>query len=469
MAITPEENAKLTQVGPGTPGGELLRRYWHPVGITAKLDENPVQSVRILGEDLVLYRDRSNNLGLIGRHCGHRLVDMVFGIPEEKGLRCPYHGWCYDETGQCIETPLESPNSKLKDRVNIGGYPVEEMGGLIWGYLGPLPAPVLPKWDLFVRPDGFRQIYTHDLPCNWLQVMENRGDHGHAIYLHGRLFQYALERQGRLTDDPTGRYNAAMNTQYERLRRGAYERYRPIPNAYGMTKARMDFDQTEQDSSWTVGTNPILFPYQLAFGPFHQPRRAYQFGVPVDDTHTWHITYNCFVFPPEVEVPTQDVVPYVHIPLKDETGEYVLDYVLAQDMVAWYAQGEIADRSREQLGSSDICVIALREMLLEQMGKVERGEDPMNVFRNEADAWRPELNIPGFGEEEVPDENTVSHARVSQFYRGNYHKMSPAGWLYIEDDLERYSPDREFILDAFAKTEEIRKASISSAPSLIRS
>src|SRR5487761_1806224 len=144
--LSEQDNDRLTQVGKGTPGGEMMRRYWHPIAPAAMLDENPVKSVRILGEDLVLYRDRSGNLGLIGRHCGHRLVDMVFGIPEARGLRCPYHGWCYDETGQCIDTPLESPNSKLKDRVSIGGYPIQEMGGLLFAYMGPPPAPILPPW-----------------------------------------------------------------------------------------------------------------------------------------------------------------------------------------------------------------------------------------------------------------------------------------------------------------------------------
>ena len=456
MALTHSENERLTHVGPGTPGGELLRRYWHPVAPAADLDTNPVRPVRILGEDLTLFRDRSGRLGLVGQRCAHRLVDMRFGIPEENGLRCPYHGWCYDSTGQCIETPLESPNSRLKERVNIGGYPVEELGGLIWAYLGPDPAPLLPRWDLFVRSDGFRQIVAHQLPCNWLQAMENRGDHGHAIYLHGRLHLWALEREGRLTDDPQPRYNATMRRQAERLELGAYERYRSIPNEFGMTKARLDFDQDESAASWNVGTNPILFPYLLAFGPQKQIRRSYQMGVPIDDTHTWHISYSCFVFPEGVEVPKQTSVPYAEVPLKNEEGEYILDYVLGQDMVAWYSQGDITDRTKEVLASSDVCIEDYRALLAREIDKVERGEQPMNVFFDPQAAERPELRIPGFAEEELSENSIVSNS-LGQYYRGNYHKMSPAGWLYIEDDAERYCPDREIILAAYARAEELAK------------
>jgi 5,5'-dehydrodivanillate O-demethylase len=316
-----------------------MRRYWHPVAATAQLDANPVRKVRILCEDLVLYRDRQGRLGLIGERCPHRAVHLQFGIPEHEGLRCPYHGWMFNAQGRCLEQPLEPPDSTFKDKVTVKAYPVQEMGGLIWAYVGSQPVPLLPRWDLFVRPDGFRQIVAHWLPCNWLQVMENGGDLGHGIYLHGRLFQYALERQGKLTDAPRARYNATMTQQASQLQRGVYPRYRLIYNRFGFTKGNMDSDQPEDSPSWHIGSNPILFPYLLAFGPNQGIRRSYQLGVPIDDTTTWHLQYFCYMFPPEVEVPQQGAVGYAEAPLTDEHGEYVLDYVLAQDMVAWYAQG----------------------------------------------------------------------------------------------------------------------------------
>ncbi len=184
--------------------------------------------MRILSEDLVLFRDRGGRLGLVQERCPHRMTSLAVGIPEPEGLRCCYHGWLFNAEGKCLEQPLEPGGTSFKDKIEITAYPVQELGGLIWAYLGPKPAPLLPRWDLFVRKHGFRQMVGHQLPCNWLQCMENRGDLGHAVYLHGRLFQYALEREGRLTDDPKARYNVMVKTQAEALARGVTTKYRPI-------------------------------------------------------------------------------------------------------------------------------------------------------------------------------------------------------------------------------------------------
>jgi 5,5'-dehydrodivanillate O-demethylase oxygenase subunit len=451
------ENQVLTRVGPGTPGGELLRRYWHPILPQVKLRANPVQKVKILCEELVCYRDRSGTLGLVGPRCPHRATHLQFAVPEEHGIRCCYHGWLFDEQGGCTEMPLEPPDSTFKDRVRIVSYPVQEMGGLIWAYLGPAPAPLLPRWDLFVRPDGFRQIVGHWLPCNWLQVMENRGDLGHAIYLHGRLFQYALERQGKLTDDPEARYNASMRQQYSRLERGVYTRYRPIPNQFGFTKGYLESGQTEEAPSWQFGMNPILFPYTLvnSFGPSGPSgiRQSYQIGVPVDDTTTWHFQYFCYVFPPEVEVPRQDGIPHIDLPLTDERGEHILDYVLSQDMVAWYGQGEITDREVEHLGVSDACVLAYRKLLQEQIDLVQDGGEPINVFRNPDDLKLSELSIPVAERRDSSTAVGAGLGAAAGYYRSNYHKVSKGGWLYIDDDADRYCPDRDTIVELYRQTE----------------
>ena len=195
--LTTEQNDRLARVGPGTPGGELLRRYWVPFLPSAKLDEDPVQAVRLLGEDLTCYRDRSGNVGLIGQRCMHRAVDLRWGIPDENGLRCPYHGWMYDETGACVDAPLEARRDMFKDRLKLPGYPVKEMGGLLFAYMGPQPAPLLPPWDLFVWPNSVRQMGIAVLHANWLQCQENTGDPTHGVWLHGYQFQYILEEDGR--------------------------------------------------------------------------------------------------------------------------------------------------------------------------------------------------------------------------------------------------------------------------------
>ena len=174
--LSEQANRELTQVGSGTPMGELMRRYWHPVAATAELDERPTKPVRLLGEDLVLYKDTSGTLGLIDRYCPHRRVDLSYGIPEARGLRCMYHGWMMDETGQCIEQPFEEtvhPDGRFKEKVRVAGYPVEELGGLVFAYLGPAPVPLLPRWEQLTWDNAVREICIAELPCNWLQCQEN--------------------------------------------------------------------------------------------------------------------------------------------------------------------------------------------------------------------------------------------------------------------------------------------------------
>jgi len=453
--LTQEQNEYLTKVGPGTPCGELMRRYWHPIYPEAQLRHNPVAKVRILCEDLVLFRDRSGKLGLIEERCPHRMLSFKVGIPEQNGIRCPYHGWLFDGKGRCLEQPLEPADSTFKDKVQIKSYPVEEMGGLIWAYLGPQPAPLLPRWNLFVRPDGFRQIVAHQLSCNWLQVQENRADLGHATYLHGRLFQYALERKGTLTDDPQGRYNAAMRAQADMLAKQAHIQYQQVSNQFGFSKGFKKSYENESQKLWQVGFNPILFPYTLAFGPDagKSVRRSYQIGVPIDDTHTWHFQYFCYVFPNGVDVPAQEFVPYVEVPLKDENGEYLLDYVLAQDMVAWVEQGDITDRTREHLGATDVLVTAYRKLLKSQIDLVQEGGEPINVFRDPSDIDTSELDIEGHSERDK-----LQSASDAVVYRQNYHKMSKAGWLYIDDDADRYCPDRDLIVSMMTQAEALNSA-----------
>jgi 5,5'-dehydrodivanillate O-demethylase len=156
--------------------GTLFRRYWHPIAATAELDEAPAKAVRILGEDLVLYKDRANTFGLIDRFCAHRRVDLSYGIPEVRGLRCMYHGWLYDEAGACVEQPFEEtvhPEGSFKSRVRVRAYPVQDRFGMIWAYMGPEPAPLIPNWEPFTWENAFHNIAIAKIPCNWLQCQEN--------------------------------------------------------------------------------------------------------------------------------------------------------------------------------------------------------------------------------------------------------------------------------------------------------
>lgn len=176
-----EENDMLSRVGPGTPGGEVLRRYWHPIAVAKELTEtDPTKFVRVLGEDLVLFRDKSGRLGLLADRCSHRGVSLVYGRVEERGIACAYHGWLYDTLGNCLDCPAEPAASKFHLTVKHKAYPVQEHLNLVWAYMGPAPAPELTHYDTLFRKDGHRKIVVHpQLDCNWFQAMENSVDPAH--------------------------------------------------------------------------------------------------------------------------------------------------------------------------------------------------------------------------------------------------------------------------------------------------
>jgi 5,5'-dehydrodivanillate O-demethylase len=377
--LTAEENKRLTRVGPGTPMGELMRRYWQPIAAASELDENPVKHVKLLGESLVLYRDLKGNLGLIGDTCPHRNVSMIYGVPENDGLRCPYHGWMFDCAGQCVEMPAEAPGSTFPSRVKIAGYPVEELAGLVFAYLGPLPAPLLPRWDMFVWDNVLRDIGSVVIPCNWLQIQENSLDPVHVEWLHGRFSNYVLERLGR----------ADLKRQFLRGNREVigdpvHEKIGFDEFQYGIIKRRIIEGGSEHDPDWRIG-HPVMFPNVLRVGA------NFQYRVPVDDTHTLHIWFTAYPHPPGEEVPKQDKVPHYKVPLPiDELGEVdltLMDNNCGQDIVAWVSQGAIANRSNEKLGESDKGIILFRRQLQQQLAIMEDGGQPMNVFRD------PEQNV----------------------------------------------------------------------------
>ena len=187
MVLSQEANELLTGVGPTTPGGKLLRCYWHPVGLVEELtDSHPKKRVRILGEDLILFRLRDGRYGLVAETCSHRRASLYYGFIDEDGLRCAYHGWKYDLDGRCIEQPFEK-DPAFKNEVCHRAYPVEQLTGLLFAYLGPREKkPLLPRWDFLVREDWSRKIEVHPvLNCNWIQPMENAVDTSHTRFLHG--------------------------------------------------------------------------------------------------------------------------------------------------------------------------------------------------------------------------------------------------------------------------------------------
>ncbi len=368
--LTQEQNERLTQVGPGTPMGELMRRYWHPIAATEQLnDDNPTREVRILGEDLVLFRSAAGKIGLIEPSCPHRKANLSYGVPEPEGIRCAYHGWLFDVDGNCVDQPSEIAGSRFKEKVKLKAYKVEELGGLVFAYMGPEPAPLLPHWDILVWP-GVRNSWSSVLPCNWLQCQENSLDPLHFQWLHRYWGGWVMNRKKPKEErDIFNRITASRGADHKKL---GFE-----ITDYGVIKRRLVEGETEEDDHWKIG-HPVLFPNILRVVD------NLQFRVPIDDTHTLHFRLEFRHLKEGEKEPA--AVPYQEKSIWDETepGRYKRDYVAGQDQTAWIIQGPIMDRTTEHLGVSDVGLIMYRRLLEDQMKVVEDGGEPINQWRDPA-------------------------------------------------------------------------------------
>lgn len=364
------ENELLTRVGPGTRMGNLLRRYWQPIGVIDELKNKATKRVRLLGEDLVLFKDRTGKLGLVEEFCPHRRASLAYGIPTQTGLRCPYHGWEFDHQGQCTDQPNEPEGSSFKSKVTTKAYPVENLGGLLWAYLGPQPVPLLPRLDGLIAEGTVRTLGYAVVPCNWLQIMENSLDIVHTEWCHGALTNYLREDEGHKT---------AIAKHH--LKYGWSE------TDYGIVKHRVLEGYTEDHDDWKIG-HPIYFPSTLASsneGALWREFR-FRFRVPMDDTHTMHYWYSGYV-PPPGKVASKELLDKVHfyeVEYLDENGEYKLHEIHTQDIMVWITQGDIAQRQAERLGTPDKGITMYRRMLLRELARMEQGDDPMNVLRDPA-------------------------------------------------------------------------------------
>lgn len=400
---TVEGNEFLTRVGRGTPMGELMRRYWHPICAAADLEGKWTRPVRLLGESLVLFRNREGGLGLIAEQCPHRRASFVHGIPTAEGIRCPYHGWEFSVEGKCLEQPNEVDNCSFRDKVAIDAYPVQEMGGLLFAYLGPKPVPLLPRFDGFVTEGTIRMLGRVELPVNWLQVMENSLDPIHTEWLHGHHYEFLKEQEG---------VKVAISTHHVKIDFREFE--------FGITKHRLLEGHSEDGDDWRVG-HPVVFPNILAVGNGDDKSRYYSFQirVPMDDENTLHLWYNAYVPPVGVDVP-QRLLGTVHtyeVPYKDASGEFIVDNVDGQDMMAWVTQGAIADRSQENLGASDKGIATYRRVLRREYKKIEQGQDPIGVVRD------PQRNV----RIDLPNERKKHHNSdgFSSFMLRTHARYSP--------------------------------------------
>ena len=372
MALTEEQNRRLTEVGPGTPMGDLLRRYWHPIAAESEFDrpDSPsstadvgntkvIKAVRIMGEDLVLYRRPDGRFGLIEPHCPHRRAGLVNGYVEEDGIRCSYHGWKFALDGQCIEQPFEeavSAGTRFRDSICALAYRAEAKFGLVWAYLGPEPAPLIPTWEPFTYDNCFTQVVLHRVDCNWLQAQENSIDPVHFEWLHNNW------HAGRAGD--TDRY-APRHVEL------GFEEWE-----YGFMYRRLHEGEDRQSDAWRNGRLSMM---PNVFAPLH-----FEWRVPIDDRATLSVIWHTERVAADREPYEQERIPHWWGRDSDELGRPLTTHVLGQDVMSWTGQGSITDRTKEHLGRSDKGVQMFRRRLEADLAAVERGDDPSGLVRDPA-------------------------------------------------------------------------------------
>jgi phenylpropionate dioxygenase-like ring-hydroxylating dioxygenase large terminal subunit len=356
----PAPDDELTRVGPGTPGGEYLRRFWQPVAFARELGQLPLR-LRIMGEDLVIFRDGSGRVGLLQLHCAHRGTSLEYGLIAERGIRCCYHGWVYDVDGRILETPGEPASSTLRDRLCQGAYPVHEFGGLVFAYMGPPDRrPAFPLYDTFELP-GLRlqPAAKFMLPCNWLQIKDNSMDPVHTSFLHavssGYQFTEAFGALAELDWEET-----AFGMIYIATRRvGEHVWVRVCdfmaPNAHQFTRELEAASEEKQTS------RPVVI----------------RWAVPIDDTHTWNmelaqVDASWGLTPDEIARPgfgQSDDRPY------EERQRHPADFD------AQSSQRPIAVHALEHLASTDRGVTMLRKLVRDGIRAVAAGRDPRELLR----------------------------------------------------------------------------------------
>jgi nitrite reductase/ring-hydroxylating ferredoxin subunit len=383
-----EQNDLLTRISPGTAGGQLLRRYWQPVALAEELSgPRPVKAVRVLSQDLVLFRGPDGRLGLLDRDCPHRGADLAFGRLEDGGLRCLFHGWLFDTDGKCLETPAEPPESRICSKVRQRAYPVQERGGIVFAFLGEGAPPALPALDCFVAPDSHVFAFKGYLDCNWLQAVEVGVDPAHASFLH-RFFEDASAA------DVYGKQFRAASADSE-LPMTQILRQFPRP--------RIEVEQSDIGLRITalreigagkmhVRVTNLLFPQAFVI-PMSQDMTITQWHVPVDNVSCyWYAIFTSFTGPVDKHTMRQQRLQlYPEPDYKPRLGRFndygfnlheqqVSTYtgmgedINVHDQWAVESQGAIQDRTREHLGLTDKAIVAYRMLLLAAFKQVTAGE-----------------------------------------------------------------------------------------------
>ena len=378
QAVLPPVDDVLTRVGPDTPGGEYLRRFWHPVIHSETLGDLPI-AIRILGEDLIVFRDGSGQVGLLERHCSHRGTSLEFGQIAERGIKCCYHGWHFDIDGAVLEAPAEPDGNPYEGKLYQGAYPTIEYHGLVFAYMGPPDKkPSFPIYDSFEDPEttlGLGEVHTFAAtlqPCNWLQMMDNTPDQAHEAFLHARSsgLQF-LDRDRRPIEE------VAILGEID---------WWETPIGIACHEARrLGEDVWVRSMEYICPTAvqvcsvPLLPPHygggesEIVAGP-----HLIRWKVPVDDTHTLNYSF-IFYGPDEEQTYVSNPAPatralYGNRPY-EERQRFPGDYD------AQVGQRPIAIHAAEHLGTADRGVAMLRKMLREGIEAVAQGEDPKGIDR----------------------------------------------------------------------------------------
>ncbi len=405
--LSSEENELLTHVGSGTPMGVLMRQYWLPTLISTELvPDGDVLRIRLLGEDLLAFRDTEGRVGIVGPNCAHRGADLFYGRNEESGLRCVYHGWKYDVHGNCVDMPSEPPESNFRDKVHHLSYPAQERHGVVWVYMGRLTEPPpLPELEWNMLPEEQRHVAKRIQFCNWAQAVEGEIDQSHVSFLHTAGDQLKIEAADRA--------RSGVNAW---RKRDKHPRFHVKDTEYGvLIGAQRDAD--EGMSYWRL--TQFLLPFYTMTGPYgDNPTRHTRCWVPVDDHTTMVFAANYhplraltekevgrlragsgagFVGDPNFLPPSN--APFGSwIPKASRANDFFFDRssqqtdhfsgipeFWAQDAGMQEGMGPIYDRAREHLGTSDTAIIRVRRALLHAAKALLEDEEPP------AGALRPDI------------------------------------------------------------------------------
>jgi 5,5'-dehydrodivanillate O-demethylase len=350
MSITQEENTRMTQVGPGTPAGNMLRRYWWPILPSDEVKNKPIK-VGLLGEKFVLFRTGEGKLGLLDLNCTHRRASLEFGRVEDKGIRCCYHGWKYDVEGNVLDMMIETDNgAKIRQNYKQPSYDTFEISGMVFAYIGPKPAPKFPKWDLLFDDKCNKFIVGRDCHSNWVQRVENLNDPLHVSVLHAAVYP-----------ELAGARATTKDVEW-------HERW------YGI-------DMRLTYASGIKDRHHFIFPAANRIYVGRSGQRPYQWiqmFTPVTDTYTLVYQWMCSIGdPPPYKTTAAKFQSYPPGGFKRIEDGWWDIWERDQDDAAMESQGVIANRSLEHMAPCDKGVALFRQLLKRSIDAVEQGKDPV--------------------------------------------------------------------------------------------